>query len=137
MFSGRRSKIEFNSDGTPKGYEQISPKPVDFSRSIIINYENKSLGDCVDCKFTIKLPDELTEEKIKQAEEWVNEKMKTDFSTSINLEKVGKNRFELLVSGIGHDGRCSWCKSFRTALKTFCERDNLFVKQMNFCTFEH
>lgn len=131
--------LEFNPDGTPKGSEKnIQSRPlIDFDRTIVLNFSKENWGDSIDCKFIINIPNKISEDELKELEGWVDDKVKTkDFSTSIGLEKINPHKFELLINGIGHDNRCRWCKSFRTALKTFCNKKRLNFQQMSFCKFE-
>lgn len=53
---------------------------------------------------------------IETIKKWVDEKVK--IFGHIDFVKSGNYIYNLEVSGRGNDNRCTWCSSFRTALKT-------------------
>ena len=130
-------KMEFNHNGTIKVPESCKPKLINLSKTIILEYKKEDWGDTIDCKFIITLPRIADEEFLRELESWVDDRIKTDsISTSIEIEKLTPNKFNLLISGKGKDNRCTWCRSFRTSLKTLCNKKNLDFLQKNFCKFE-
>jgi hypothetical protein len=42
---------------------------------------------------------------------------------SVNLHTLENRKIELTITGRGRDGRCRWCRTFRSALKTAVRRD--------------
>ncbi len=131
------SKLQFNSDGSVKIPENYKPKLINFSKTIILEYRREDWGDSIDCKFTVTIPKIINKESFKEIENWVDNKVKTDaISTKIEIEKLNPYKFNLLISGKGKDNRCTWCRSFRTSLKTWCNKKNLDFLQKNFCKFE-
>ncbi len=56
---------------------------------------------------------------------------------TLNLKS--NNRFELTITGIGHDNRCRWCRTFRQSLKTACIRKfgEYTFSQESFCKMDY
>ena len=48
---------------------------------------------------------------------WANSKAKLN-GASVSVSPVNSHQMELRISGQGRDGRCRWCKTFRSGLKT-------------------
>lgn len=53
---------------------------------------------------------------IEAIKSWTDRTVKT--SRRINFVKIRNNMYDFETSGKGHNNRCTWCASFRTALKT-------------------
>ena len=131
------NKLEFNHDGSLKVPDNLKKKKIDLNNTIILEYEKEFWGDVIDCKFSIILPKNLNEDNLNKIESWVDKKVETNpLSTDIKIEKSAPRKFSLLISGKGKDNRCTWCRSFRTSLKTLCNKENLDLIQKTFCKFE-
>lgn len=57
------------------------------------------------------------------------------------LKRTNKDEFppkyELNIKGRGHDDRCTWCKSFRTALSTKMKEElNITLNEIGCCDFD-
>lgn len=99
---------------------------------IYLDWHSVAKGDVFHCRWKIFASDDvLKRDDIETIKHWTDEKVKT--SGEINFNKAGNRYYELKISGRGHDNRCTWCESFRTALNT--RTDNL-VEQRGSCKFE-
>ena len=52
---------------------------------------------------------------------WANSKVKLN-GAHVTLRPVEKRRMELYITGNGRDGRCRWCRTFRSGLRTAVRR---------------
>ncbi|MDD5556011.1 MAG: hypothetical protein PHN82_02050 [bacterium] len=48
---------------------------------------------------------------------WASGKARLE-GADVSLKAVGRGEMELLIAGRGRDGRCRWCRTFRSGLKT-------------------
>jgi len=53
---------------------------------------------------------------------WANSKAKIE-GAAVNLTSLERGRMELRITGQGKDGRCRWCRTFRSGLRTAVRRD--------------
>ena len=51
------------------------------------------------------------------------------------IEEENSNGLLLTISGKGHDNRCRWCESFKTALSSKCDEQNILLEIHGFCKF--
>jgi hypothetical protein len=51
-------------------------------------------------------------------------------------EDQEKTKYSLKISGRGGDGRCEWCMSFFSALRTKAKKDGLLLDEDWRCIFE-
>jgi len=131
------SELEFNHDGSVKVPKNYKKKKRDLNKTIILEYERENWGDSIDCEFIITFPKIANEELLKGLEDWVDKKVEIDsILTKIEIEKITPNKFKLLISGKGNDNRCTWCRSFRTSLKTLSNKEQMGFLQKNFCKFD-
>jgi hypothetical protein len=77
---------------------------------------------------------------VKLVREWTDDKIKLIDPTRILIERVNKGEYpaiyELNIHGIGHDNRCTWCKTFRSVLNTKCkEKLNCPIQYENHCKY--
>ena len=89
------------------------------------------------CSFTILGKDKNTIPIIYETNKWAYEKVRSK-TAEIQLRKINNKKFNLEIIGIGHDNRCRWCKTFRTALETRITNiygDGTFY-QDGFCIFD-
>lgn len=86
------------------------------------------------CSWELFVSDDVLKRKdVETIKRWTDSKVET--SGRINLNRAGERGYELEIAGRGHDNRCTWCESFRTALNT--RTKNLVkVEQRGACRFE-
>lgn len=53
---------------------------------------------------------------------WAHSKAKLS-AAAVNLTSLERGRMELRITGQGRDGRCRWCRTFRSGLRTAVRRD--------------
>lgn len=53
---------------------------------------------------------------------WAHSKAKLS-AAAVNLTSIERGRMELRITGQGRDGRCRWCRTFRSGLRTAVRRD--------------
>lgn len=83
-------------------------------------------GKC-NLQFNFKKSEQL--DIIKTRKNWSDNKIKT--TAKIEMTSISLNRFVLKINGGGKDKRCTWCKSFRTALTGF-----LNIEYQKRCRFD-
>lgn len=81
-----------------------------------INYIGDNTKNC--CWAIICSDDIIEKQVLNKVEGWT--KRHVESSAEIDFYKVeGREReYRLKIRGIGNDGRCTWCRSYRTALNT-------------------
>jgi hypothetical protein len=52
---------------------------------------------------------------------WAHSKAKLE-GVAVNLTSLDRGRMELCITGRGRDGRCRWCRTFRSGLRTAVRR---------------
>jgi len=81
-----------------------------------------STGANEECSYDISTSGKLATDLVLKINKWTYTKVRS--RTAIrNLTVVSQNRLKLEISGGGYDNRCRWCKSFRTALETACNKE--------------
>lgn len=53
---------------------------------------------------------------------WANSKARLS-AAAVNFTQLERGRMELRITGQGRDGRCRWCRTFRSGLRTAVRRD--------------
>ena len=104
--------------------------------TIILNFLRSELdGTTSTCEFKLCVPRELEALKnnIYAARDWTNNAVKT--TAQIDFEELADG-YALIINGTGHDKRCEWCKSFRTALRTSLLDSKAAIIQKRACKFE-
>lgn len=139
------SQLEFNPDGSLKIPESINKdleeekikeeKRKSFDKQIVLNFLGSENDEVIRCEFEINIPPDIKDvkKKIIEIRDWVNRNKTTNGRCWI--ENNGDN-YQLIISGRGSDGRCNWCRSFRTALDTKMFDLKIAVYQKNCCEFD-
>lgn len=83
----------------------------------------------VGCRWLLQLsgPPMLT--LVHDISSWAHRKAKLS-AAAVNLTALDGKRMELRITGQGRDGRCRWCRTFRSGLRTAVRRGygpNAFV----------
>lgn len=141
------SGVKFDKDG-----RLILPEPVkkasqeqkrrekeakEFDKKLTLNYLGSETKGFMRCEFEIELPKGVKgiKKKIFDVRDWTDKNVKLKKGARIWFEKKGEG-YRLIISGRGADERCTWCRSFRTALKTSMFDLKVAVYQNNFCSFD-
>jgi len=121
-----------NSSEIKKILEEIKK----FDKKLNLRYRRPEFEESILCEFDINLI-EGTEEIIKKIFEIRDFTNKKAFlrGAKCELQKNG-NDFRLIISGRGHDGRCRWCRTFRTTLAKSLFDLKVDVSQNQFCRFD-
>lgn len=92
------------------------------------------------CTWEIELPRGFIWSDLENLKEWCTSNVKLGKYVGIWFKRNNKGEFppkyHLNIRGIGQDGRCSFCKSFRTGLNTKAEKKGLSFEQDGACSFE-
>ncbi len=108
--------MEFDENGKIKMPETVEIKK--FDKKLILKFIGSEIDESVTCEFEMRLPESNIEieKKIWDIKIWADKHHQLEDEANIMLEKDGEN-YQLVIIGKGADGRCAWCRSFRTALK--------------------
>ena len=68
--------------------------------------------------------------QVKERKNWTDSKIQTN--AKIKLISSSSNNSDLVIDGKGYDGKCAWCKSFRTALTGY-----LNIEYRKRCRFQY
>jgi len=104
---------------------------------LILKYDFSEDDELFTCEFEIGLPDNVDEleKKIFEVKEWVDRRI--PYARKKCCMDKKEKIITLVIKGKGHDGRCKWCRSFRTSLKEFLSENELAgIRQNNFCRFD-
>jgi len=106
-------------------------------RDVILRYMEPEKGRFIVCTWRAEgIPWKIIEDIRKWTDKTVHVK---DARTWIEpRSKLGHpEEYDLNIKGRGHDDRCTWCKSFRTALRTKIKEDTKYsIQEKGGCTFD-
>jgi len=106
-------------------------------KDAVLRYLQPEYGRYILCSWKIEgISWSILEDMLKWADETVPLK-----GPKIWLKRLNKDEYpalyELNIKGRGHDDRCTWCKSFRTALTTKMKEElNCSLKEIGGCEFD-
>lgn len=108
-----------------------------FDKILILNYIGTETDGIVKCEFRVEVPEgvEGVRKRIFEVKDWLDKNVERKTKARLWLKKEGDG-YLLTVSGYPHSGRCTLCKSFRTALATAMFDLKVAVHQENHCKFE-
>jgi len=107
-----------------------------FDKKLILNYLGSETEGFMRCEFEVELPDvKGIRKKIFEVRDWADKNVKLKEGARIWFEKE-REGYKLIISGRGSDERCTWCRSFRTALNTSMFDLKVAVCQKNCCKFD-
>jgi len=94
----------------------------------------------IPCVFLLKTPKDMSPKHIFEVREWVDGRIKLGNSARIWIKRENPDEYpavyRLIISGRGSDERCTWCRSFRTALREKIKGLGFEIKEIDACTFE-
>ena len=92
------------------------------------------------CRWSIALPDGITWKNLEAVRDRTDEKVTIAQTAKVWLKRdnpgVYPPKYELIISGRGEDGRCTWCRSFRTYLESYMRTLGCSINQSGECIFE-
>lgn len=103
-----------------------------------ISSEQRERSPFILCSWAIHLPAQMNGGFIDALRSWTDSKVNTDDHVGKwiipDQRENGVQTFNLKISGIGKDGRCSWCRSFRSALESKLIRNDMRFVREGACT---
>jgi hypothetical protein len=87
------------------------------------------------CSWKMK---DISEKLIEETHDWTDKKVEV-IGPYIWIKKYSENPliYELNITGMGHDGRCHWCQTFRTVLEKRCNEEyNSILLYKSCCEFD-
>ncbi|MDP3026712.1 MAG: hypothetical protein Q8N63_03315 [Nanoarchaeota archaeon] len=108
-----------------------------FDKKLILKYVGSENEGFIRCEFEIEFPYDVKSIRKKSIEvrDWANKNVELKERARCWIEKNGDD-YRLIISGRGNDGRCTWCRSFRTALSTTLFDLKVAVCQKDSCKFD-
>jgi len=104
-------------------------------RYLGVDYENFII-----CTWAIGIPEGVRGKEIIDIKKWTDETVDLKPTARAWIKRVNPNRYppkyKLIISGRGYDDRCTWCRSFRTAMESHMEKLNCSINQNGSCEFE-
>jgi hypothetical protein len=82
-----------------------------------ISYKKRD-GDARGCVWLLSYNDDSAAALIHDIRTWTNTKVSLADGAKVRFDEVKKGELELKINGNGRDGRCRWCRTYRSALKT-------------------
>jgi len=90
-------------------------------RVLLLHFESGDNGNS-GCRWRIEFRAADLVRLVHDISTWAGGKARVK-GASVILRTVESGRMELIVKGRGRDGRCRWCRTFRSGLKTAVRRD--------------
>jgi len=108
-----------------------------FDKKLVLKYMGSENEGFIRCEFEIDLPENVEgiRKKIFEVKNWADKNVQFKEYARAWLEKNGDD-YRLIISGRGSDERCTWCRSFRTALNKSLFDLKVAVYQNGFCKFD-
>jgi len=92
------------------------------------------------CTWEIKLASGVDWNDLDSLKEWTENKVNLGQYVGIWFKRINKGQFppkyNLNIRGIGEDGRCAFCRRFRTGLKKKTKDNALSYSEIGKCDFE-
>lgn len=116
-------RIRFDSMGVkelPYPSSDLAPSgsPGDDKGSIVLcmHFVGTSLNG-QGCRWVLPIPTAAVYSLVRVMHTWTTHKAKLT-GASVDLRAVERQKMELRIKGRGRDGRCRWCRTFRSGLRT-------------------
>jgi hypothetical protein len=69
------------------------------------------------CRWVLPIPTAAVYSLVRVMQAWTTHKTKLT-GASVDIRAIEKRKLELRIKGHGRDGRCRWCRTFRSGLRT-------------------
>jgi hypothetical protein len=69
------------------------------------------------CRWVLPIPTAAVYSLVRVMHAWTTHKAKLT-GASVDLRAIERQKMELRIKGRGRDGRCRWCRTFRSGLRT-------------------
>jgi len=110
-----------------------------FQKELSVDYDGVEYGDFIKCMLNITRPPEIDSSIIRGVKIWTDKHVELKSTARVclmsNNHKGGLGQ-DLIISGRGKDERCTWCRMFRTALRTKMINSECRFVQENVCDFD-
>ena len=73
------------------------------------------------CRWLLRFDGAAMPALVRDISSWAHGKAKLE-AVAVNLASLDRGRMELRITGRGKDGRCRWCRTFRSGLGTAVRR---------------
>lgn len=108
------------------------------TKKATLRYLQPEYGRFILCTWRIEGIQWKTIEEIRK---WTDKTVHLEGNTRIWLKRKNPDEYpaeyELNIKGRGHDDRCTWCKSFRTALITKIKEElHYSIEEIGGCDFD-
>ncbi|HEC86542.1 MAG TPA: hypothetical protein ENI49_01540 [Thermoplasmatales archaeon] len=108
--------------------------------SLIFQFLGVEYDTLITCRWRLTRPENISWETINKIREWTDNKVPLKKYANIKIRRLNRGKYpakyELIIRGRGYDDRCTWCKSFRTALETTARKMNCTITYEKFCNFD-
>ncbi|MCX6339808.1 MAG: hypothetical protein NTX71_07800 [Candidatus Aureabacteria bacterium] len=94
----------------------VSPEGAAGERVLRMHFDGASRNG-PGCRWVLQFSGAPVFSLVQGIHTWATNKAKLN-GASVNLKAIEKQGMELRISGQGRDGRCRWCRTFRSGLKT-------------------
>ena len=109
-------------------------------KTIILRYLGAEHENFIVCKWAIELLGGISGKEIVDVKKWTDETVDLMHTARVWLKRTNPGeyppKYELIISGRGRDERCTWCRSFRTALETHINKLKYSIDQKGSCDFD-
>jgi hypothetical protein len=109
-------------------------------KEVSLRYLGVNYGNLIICTWAIDIPEGVRGKEIIDIKKWTDETVDLKPTARAWIKRVNPNKYppkyKLIISGRGYDDRCTWCRSFRTAMKSHMEKLNCSISQNGSCEFE-
>lgn len=116
-------RIRFDSAGVkelPYPSSDLAPtgSPGDGNGTIVVcmHFVGTSMNG-QGCRWVLPIPTAAVYSLVRCMQAWATHKARPH-GASIDLRAVERRKMELRIKGRGRDGRCRWCRTFRSGLRT-------------------
>jgi hypothetical protein len=100
-----------------------------------VGSERMGHSTIIKCSWDVHFPSRMNGQGVMEdCRSWTESRIRTGDHVNrwISGPEVGEgvHTYKINISGIGRDGRCAWCRTFRSVLETRMRRDGmLFVRE--------
>lgn len=94
----------------------VSPKDGNGAIVLCMHFVGTSLNG-QGCRWVLPISTAAVYSLVRCIQTWATNKAKPS-GASIDLRAIERRKMELRIKGRGRDGRCRWCRTFRTGLRT-------------------
>ncbi len=98
-----------------------APRNDGSGRALLLRFDSEAKASPA-CRWLIECSGPSIASMVQDIGTWASGKAKLR-GASVSLRSCEEGRMELRIAGQGRDGRCRWCRTFRSGLRTAVRRD--------------